>query len=130
MSAIIAWTLSIRTVSEANQRSHWAAKAKRVRDHRIAAKLLTLANRETLRRAWAALPGGLVVTIRRQAPSAGLDDDNLRSSAKAVRDGIADALGINDRDPRVRWVYCQGRGPYAVMCTIEAEQPTDRSLGT
>ena len=49
------------------------------------------------------------VTLVRLAPSAGLDDDNLRSSLKAIRDGVADALGIDDRDPRVGWHYEQRR---------------------
>lgn len=33
-----------------------------------------------------------------------LDDDNLAGALKAVRDGVADALKVNDRDPRVVWL--------------------------
>jgi hypothetical protein len=39
-----------------------------------------------------------------------LDDDNLRGCLKAVRDGVADWLGINDNDPRVSWHYAQRNG--------------------
>jgi fatty acid-binding protein DegV len=50
------------------------------------------------------------VTMTRVAPSEGLDDDNLRSALKAVRDQIAAWLGVDDRDPLVRWAYDQKRG--------------------
>lgn len=32
-----------------------------------------------------------------------LDDDNLTASLKPVRDELADWLGVDDADPRVRW---------------------------
>ena len=63
----------------------------------------------------------VVVRLTRVAPSNGLDDDNLRPALKSVRDGIADALGVDDRDPRVSWEYGQLRGrarEYAVEVEI------------
>jgi hypothetical protein len=36
-----------------------------------------------------------------------LDDDNLAGACKSVRDGIADALMVDDRHPRVRWLTGQ-----------------------
>lgn len=57
----------------------------------------------------------LVVTVTRVAPSRGLDPhDGLGASLKGVIDGIADALGVDDRDPRVIWRLEQRRGPWAV----------------
>lgn len=50
-----------------------------------------------------------VVRMTRVAPRS-LDDDNLSSGFKALRDGIADRLGVKDNDPRVRWEYAQVRG--------------------
>lgn len=47
-----------------------------------------------------------VVRLVRDSKS-GLDDDNLGSAFKTVRDGFADALGLNDRDPRLRFVVDQ-----------------------
>jgi len=38
------------------------------------------------------------------------DTDNLSSSLKATRDGIADALRVKDNDKRVTWIYAQERG--------------------
>lgn len=100
--------LPIATVSEANRRDHWATKARRVKAHRNAA--------------WALCPVyplPCIVTLTRIAPR-GLDDDNLRGACKALRDGIADKLGIDDRDPRVEWRYAQAKGkPASVVVEFE-----------
>jgi hypothetical protein len=93
--------LPIKTVSEVNKRCHWAVKAARVKAQRstvFMALRCKLPACFTLERA--------TVTLIRIAPRE-LDDDNLRSALKAVRDGVADALGINDRDKRVEWIYTQ-----------------------
>ena len=108
--------IPVRTVSEANRASHehWRVRQQRAKTQRRAAGMLCLAFRPF------ELP--LTVTITRVAPRA-LDDDNLASSQKHVRDGIADALGIDDRDPRVSWRYAQRRGDpkkYFVEVIIEA----------
>ena len=98
--------------SAANLREHTMERARRVAGQRQIGYLLVAANSPPT------LP--VTVTITRIAPRA-LDDDNLAYSAKALRDGIADALGVNDRDPRVSWAYAQERGkPAAIRITIEA----------
>ena len=51
----------------------------------------------------------LEVELVRVAPRS-LDSDNLTSSLKAVRDGVADWLGVDDGDERVRWTYGQRKG--------------------
>ncbi len=48
----------------------------------------------------------IVVALTRCAPRA-LDDDNLASSFKAVRDAVAAYLGLDDRDSRLRFVCKQ-----------------------
>ncbi len=48
-----------------------------------------------------------------------LDDDNLAGACKPLRDGIADAFGLNDRDSRIKWVPAQSPAPKGVMgCAI------------
>lgn len=90
--------LPIATVSEANRRDHWQVKRKRAKSQRqIAAALVPRFG----------LP--CVVTLTRISPRL-LDDDNLRGALKHVRDGVADRLGIDDRDPRVEWRYAQRKG--------------------
>lgn len=102
--------LPLRIESVANKREHWARKAERTKQHRFAAIAVP------------PHPLPCVVTLVRIAPRE-LDDDNLRSAFKALRDGIADRLGVKDNDPRVRWEYGQERGKpkqYAARVTIEA----------
>lgn len=111
--ATIEVEFALRLVSEANQREHWAKKHKRAQQHRGLIRW-ALGGRKR-----PALP--CVVTITRIAPRS-LDSDNLVGSAKATRDGIADWLGVNDKDPLVVWNVRQERGApkqYGVRVTIE-----------
>ena len=66
----------------------------------------------------------IAVSMTRIAPRA-LDDDNLQTAFKSVRDGVADALGIDDRDPRVAWRYAQEKGkpPHMRIGIKTAEKP-------
>lgn len=93
----------------ANLREHWRKRAARVKEQRYLAWL-----QGTARNLFGLLGGrdplpGITVTLCRVSARA-LDDDNLASAFKAVRDGVADALGIKDNDPRVSWAYEQRRG--------------------
>jgi hypothetical protein len=72
------------------------------------------------------------VTITRIAPRE-LDSDNLASCAKGIRDGVADALRVDDGDERIRWTYKQERGKPAVRVDIEflpVERRPTRVLAT
>lgn len=62
-----------------------------------------------------------VVRLVRVAPRL-LDTDNLEGALKSVRDGIADAFGIDDRDSRVRYVVDQAKGPAAVEAHLYARR--------
>ena len=124
--------IPLRIQSVANLREHWAAKARRVSLERAAVALVMRTTAETWewRDLMAAEVGGhSVVTLTRIAPRA-LDDDNLRSALKSVRDEVADQLGLpNDRDHRVRWEYGQERGKpkqYAVRVEIRAAELAPR----
>lgn len=101
--------LPIRLESMLNLRLHWGSKSRKV----------------ARQREWAlAVPRHPVpcrVFLTRIAPRE-LDGDNLQGAFKALRDGIAQRLGVDDRDPRVTWLYAQERGKpreYAVRVTIE-----------
>ena len=109
--------LPIRTVSEANRREHWAARARRVKQQRSTVGLVLGAHLRL-----AGLNPPCVVTPTRIAPRA-LDSDNAVGSLKAVRDGVSDALGVDDRDCRVTWFYDQRRGSkgqYGVAIEVRA----------
>jgi len=99
--------LPLTAVSEANRRDHWATKSRRVRLHRNTA--------------WAlcpVFPLPCVVTLTRVSPRA-LDDDNNVSAMKAIRDGIAKRLGVDDRSPLVVWRYGQKKGVACVVVSLE-----------
>jgi len=110
MTSLVA-TLPMRLPSTANLREHWGAKAKRASEHRSAARMVLGT------RARGLVPA--IVTLTRVAPRR-LDDDNLATAFKNVRDGVADAIGVDDRDPRISWRYDQTAGDYAVRISIEA----------
>jgi len=98
--------VSIRTGRGLNGREHHLARARRVKAERHAVSWMLPPQRP-------ALP--VVVTMTRVSPgTVPMDDDNLSGALKAVRDAVATWLGIDDRDPRVRWAYEQRRGPWAV----------------
>ncbi len=119
-SAAITFEAPIRTKSPNGWHGHW-----RVRH------AWTLKERERMHAFFPPANRGLyercpettfTVTLTRCAPSNGLDDDNLRSSMKHVRDQVALELGApGDRVPRLVWDYAQERGKYAVRVTIEAK---------
>ena len=104
-------TIPLRTYSKLNERHGWRKRARIAKAERLAGFMFC--------------PRGLVppmtVTLTRVGPQL-LDDDAVPGALKSVRDGIADRIGINDRDPRVTWVYAQRRGKpkeYAVEISIQ-----------
>lgn len=110
---MITTTIPLRTVSESNAHEHWRVRQRRAKEQRGTTALVM----RSLSRPG---PLPLVVTITRIAPRA-LDSDNLAGSQKHIRDGVADWLGIDDRDPRIEWRYAQERGApksYAVRIEV------------
>lgn len=103
---MITLVLPLRIVSTPNLREHWGARARRARTHRRAALAVPRH------------PLPCVVHLTRIAPRE-LDTDNLVAAFKALRDGIADRLGIADDDERVTWLYAQRKGPYGVEVSIK-----------
>lgn len=95
--------IPIRTVSALNAREHWRARSRRVKKEREATAWMLLLDKT----AKPAMP--CTVRMTRVGPSNGLDDDAIPGACKGVRDQIAEWLGINDRDPRVKWECAQRR---------------------
>jgi hypothetical protein len=105
----------IRLLSEPNQRQCWQAKAARVASQRGAVLLLC---RTTFGPHPPSLP--VVLTLTRIAPRE-LDDDNLRGALKGVRDGIADYLETNDRNPGITWEYEQTKPAKPRMYAVRVD---------
>lgn len=112
---VIVVDIPVRIISEANSRQHWRKAAARKQLHRQTARLVLQQY---------ARPMGeselFTITLTRVAPRK-LDDDNLSSGFKAVRDGVADWLGIDDGSPRICWQYAQEKskaGEYAARVHV------------
>lgn len=105
----------LRIISTINRREHWTVRAKR--------------NREQRKLAWGTMaecrvpqPDAAIITLERRYPNhlKPMDSDNLAISFKAVRDGIADYLGIDDGSARLLWRYTQTPAVrWGVNVTIE-----------
>ena len=107
--------LPIRTVSEANIREHWGAKARRAKKQRadVLAGLLATG--------WPRPSLPLVVTLTRIGPRRRDDDNNVRS-LKACRDSVAAWLKVDDGNEQLEWRYAQIVGPPAAVL-IEIRGP-------
>lgn len=108
--------IPIRTVSEANQREHWAKKHRRNKDQQEAVAYALLAR-------WRFLPKPPVVVVLRRLGPRLLDSDNLAGSFKHVQDAVARFLGVDDGDVKaVRWLYTQEKSAlYAVRISFAPE---------
>jgi hypothetical protein len=109
--------LPMRIDSRANRHvsNHWGPRHETSRKQRTAAFVKC---RTTPRlTAWAQREldgGGVVVRVVRISPRELDSHDNLGMALKACTDGVADYLGVNDRDPRVVFVPDQERGAVGV----------------
>lgn len=119
--AVMHFLIPIRTMSEANLREHWGAKARRVRHQRETVALFWQTQKLGNRIAVAnKIDTGLTLTLTRIAPRK-LDSDNLARSFKAIRDQLAACLAVDDGDECLTWIYAQRPGKakeYAVEVNI------------
>ena len=120
---MLSCTLPIKTVSVLNVREHWAKRAKRTKLHRETTVKMLRTYGESHRLYRAAFPIRWTITLTRIGGRT-MDGDNLQASLKACRDGVADWLGIDDKDARLTWVYDQKpkqrKQPPGVRVDIEA----------
>lgn len=96
-----------------NARQHWAVTAKVKKVARHEACLLTKAQMPfKQRKAIAEGDGRIPVQITFYPPdNRRRDDDNMVGSFKALRDGIADALGVDDRRFRPHYFFEDAQKP-------------------
>lgn len=99
--------IPIKLPSLANERLSWWRMARLKRDQKDAVILCLRSTDEEI----PAPP--VVVTITRIGPRR-LDDDNLSSACKYIRDQIAAAIGVDDGSDQYTWRYAQRIGKYGV----------------
>jgi hypothetical protein len=92
-------TFPIVTVSEANRRDGWQAKYRRKRKQQEDFTLLWRSAKQKVE-----LPATVIFT---RCSCRILDDDNLRSAFKAIRDSLAKEIGIDDGSPLIKFDYRQ-----------------------
>lgn len=117
MEVVRMFFLEMKIPSGANTREHHMVKARRVKRQRRSACWATLEAMEGLH----VKDKALSITMIRQSPRP-LDFDNLAFSLKAIRDGIADGLGLDDDRERLGliWTVGQTKGsPQGVQVKIE-----------
>lgn len=106
---VLSVTLPVHLTNTSNARQHWGTTARKARVRHT----VTLAVQTRARHVGSVLSGVGVAVLAVRLVYIGpreLDDDGVTSAVKSLRDGVADALGVNDRDPRVTWVPDQERG--------------------
>jgi ribosomal protein L37AE/L43A len=98
----VTFEVPVAVISEMNRRDHWTARRKRF--NLQAEELCYAIQSAPLQIIWyRALPCHVALTHF----GSEMDDDNLRSAFKAVRDQLAKMLGVADNDPRIVWEYLQ-----------------------
>jgi hypothetical protein len=110
---LLSLDLPLRLRSAANLREHWAEKARRIAQHRMLGRYAMVGI--------SVPPRGLLRCRLTRIGPRRLDDDNLAAAFKGLRDGIAQAAGIDDGDARWAWVYTQEVGEYAVSICLSVE---------
>jgi crossover junction endodeoxyribonuclease RusA len=91
------------------------AKAGIVRKHREQAKLATLAAKPTVPE-----QGDITVTVRFVPPNNRGDRINYPNRCKPIFDGIADALGVNDKRFVPMFIFAQPEAPGRVEVWLSA----------
>ena len=104
------FSIPIQVISEANERCHWRARYTRSKKHRRAAYVATRMHASQ----YIQTKRHITVTMTRHAKRR-MDSDNIASAFKATRDGIAEALEIDDGDPIVEWKCEQVIGPVPMV---------------
>lgn len=105
-----------------NARLHWRAKVGPKQAAKIKAGWLTVAAEgyHATKAALAAHDGPIPVEMRFYPPDRRhRDDDNMIGSMKAARDGVADALGVDDRRFRPHYFFEDAEKPGRVEVIVK-----------
>lgn len=116
--APICFAIALRVGTGLNAREHHHVRAERVKAERMATAAAFRAH-VPLHRQADAWTRPLLVTLTRVGPRK-VDDDGATGGLKAVRDEIAELLGLDDGDrARIRFKYGDPEiGPFAVRVEI------------
>ncbi len=105
---MISFEIPIKVISEMNWRGHWAERYSRLNKQKRIVYQNCIAKIGPKRPDYPIYK--ITLTRLKGYRQRDYDTDNLASSFKAVRDGIAEYLGIDDGSKRFIWVYRQQKG--------------------
>ena len=109
--------LPFRLVNSANAREHFRVRAKRAANERAVTRMAVSARLHGV-----VIATSWVVTLTRLYTKKRMDTDGAVNCQKAIRDAVADALGVDDGSNLVEWRYDQRREPkYGVEIRLEAQ---------
>lgn len=109
---MIRFTIPVKTPNPGNGDQGFFSRGAAMARVSLRKKQRAAAHAAALAATWTPVPEAkawrLSVTLKRH--SAGkLDDDGLRAALKSIRDGIADAIGVDDGSSAVVWSYAQAK---------------------
>lgn len=134
------WRMPLKTVSEANRsrKDNWRVKTTRIKQQRATTRMYFMAAINSSRISHPTTPGKMIgngaagriqVYLKRYGVGT-LDDDNLASAFKAIRDELAAVIGVDDGNPIYKWNYSQVKCSYkdigvhvSILC-ININPPT------
>lgn len=94
-------------------KGHWRAKAAETKKWRQWAHLATLEDKPVV-----PADGDIAITVRFVPPNRRSDRANFPNRLKPVLDGIADALGVNDRRFLPNYVFAEPEAPGRLEITL------------
>jgi hypothetical protein len=103
-----------KTRSEANERGFWTAtNRKKAQDRALEAALTEALVAQPI-------PSGPWCVRLTRLGASRLDDDNLGSAFKRIRDRMAEVIGVKDNEPSIAFCVAQERraGPLAVRVEV------------
>jgi hypothetical protein len=112
----------IAAPSLTNLREHWSKRHRRTKGQRTAVRLMLLCARLELRHLMRA-PRLEVELVRHLQKDRRVDDDNLRSALKSIRDEVAAFFEHDDGSEFFVWRYGQAPGPVGVSIAITEIEP-------
>lgn len=116
--------IEIGVLNESNHRGSWGGRAERLglARYHTKEKLKAALGRKPLRPV-------LTVTLTRVAPGNQLlDNDGLVTSLKGARDGVADALHVDDKTKLIRWAYSQRKGDWGIEVEVRPSTEAEAHL--
>lgn len=131
MIVVLPWP-DKRLTPNAKRRKHWRAYQPYIKADRATGSALTcVALPLWAKKAIAAVEGKIALTVTFYPPdNRRRDDDGMISAFKHMRDGIADALGVDDHRFRPAYVFADAAKPGRVevefIHTLGAEQDRNR----